>query len=81
MKGYDEGYPGLGRLVGSTRGETIRMIEPHRGALGARNRVAAALSAAMMKGDVEAVVAALTLLGVRTVFQDMPHGWLQSRSA
>jgi hypothetical protein len=74
MMGWDEGYRGLGRLVGSTKGETIQMIEPNRGALAKRNGVAAALSAAMMKGDVEAVVAALTLLGVRPVLQDMPRG-------
>ena len=40
-----------------------------------RKRVAAALSAAMMEGDVEAVVAALTLLGVRMVLHDIPYGW------
>ncbi len=74
MRGCDEGCRGLGRLVGPTKGETIRMIEPNRGAWGARKRVAAALSAAMMEGDVEAVVAALTLLGVRMVLHDIPYG-------
>jgi hypothetical protein len=67
MPGFDEGYAGLVRLMGGPEcgAFKVRVTESHRAAPTARWRIAAAMSVAMMKGDVEAVAAALSLLGVR----------------
>jgi hypothetical protein len=73
MPGFDEGYAGLVRLMGGPESGAFKVIvtELHRAAPTARWRIAAAMSVAMMKGDVEAVVAALRLLGVRPSRQAM----------
>jgi ribosomal 50S subunit-associated protein YjgA (DUF615 family) len=68
MLGFDHGYAGLGRLTGRQESGEIRVnvTESHRAAPTARRRAAAAMSVAMMNGDVEAVVAALSKLGGRS---------------
>jgi len=72
MSGLDEGYTGLARFSGGPEnGECSIVIESQRAAPNARRRVAAAMSVAMMKGDVEAVAAALCLLGARLSRQAM----------
>lgn len=63
MPGFEEGYPGLACLIGAKSGDIV--IEWDRAAPPGRRRLAAAMSVAIMKGDVEAVAAALSLLGVR----------------
>jgi len=67
MSGLDEGYSGLARFSGRPESSEFKgiVIESERAAPNARRRVAAAMSAAMMKGDVEAVAAALCLLCAR----------------
>jgi len=73
MSGLDEGYTGLARFSGGPENGECKgiVIESHRPAPNARRRVAAAMSVAMMKGDVEAVAAALCLLGARPFRQAM----------
>ncbi len=73
MSGLDEGYTGLARFTGRPENGEFKgiVIELQRAASNARRRVAAAMSAAMMKGDVEAVAAALCLLGARPSRQAM----------
>jgi hypothetical protein len=73
MSGLDEGYSGLARFWGRPENGEFKgiVIESQRAAPNARRRVAAAMSAAMMKGDVEAVAAALCLLGARPWRQAM----------
>ena len=58
------GYPGLARLIGRPE-RTGDQIIVSNVQVTARRRAAAAMSTAMMKGDVEGVLAALRLLGVR----------------
>jgi len=67
LPGFDEGYAGLARLTRRPECGDFKVIviESHRAAPSAHWRIAAAMSVAMTKGDVEAVVAALRLLGVR----------------
>jgi hypothetical protein len=76
MPGIDQGYTGLARLTGRPESGDIKgiVIESHRAAPTARRRVAAAMSVAMMKGDVHAVVAALTKLGEAPSRQALDHG-------
>ena len=71
MPRFDKSYWGLDRLLGRAKGLGIRLIELDGAASSARKRLAAAMSIAMMKGDVEAVVAALTSLGAPTPREDM----------
>ena len=61
--GSEMGYPGLARLIGrpESTGDQIIVSNMHVAA----RRAAEAMSTAMMKGDVEGVLAALRLLGVR----------------
>ena len=60
---FRNGYPGLARLIGRAEGTGDQIIVSNM-QVAARRRAAAAMSTAMMKGDVEGVLAAL-LLGVR----------------
>jgi hypothetical protein len=62
MTGSEMGYPGLARLIGrpESAGDQIIVVQ-----VAARQQAAAAMSTAMMKGDVEGVLAALRVLGVR----------------
>ena len=73
MSGLDEGYTGVACFSGRPEnGEFEGIVIESRGAApNARRRIAAAMSAAMMKGDVEAVAAALCLLGARPSRQAM----------
>jgi hypothetical protein len=57
------GYPGLARLIGPE--STGHQIIVSNMQVAARQRAAADMWAAMMKGDVEGVLAGLLLLGVR----------------
>ncbi|HME83232.1 MAG TPA: hypothetical protein VKG91_01455 [Roseiarcus sp.] len=66
MTGSEMGYPGLARLIGRPESAGDQIIVSNM-QVAARRRAAAAMSTAMMKGDVEGVVAALRLLGVRAV--------------
>ena len=61
--GSEMGYPGLARLIG--RPESTGQIIVSNMQVAARPPAAAAMSTAMMKGDVEGVLAAVRLLGVR----------------
>jgi len=69
MMGF--GGHGLSRLLGAEGGGGIQIIEPDRAPSWARRRAAAAMCVAMLKGDVETVVAALTMLGVPTPPRDI----------
>ena len=64
MTGSEMGYPGLGRLIGRPESTGDQIIVSNM-QVAARRSAAAAMSTAMMKGDVEGVLAALRLLGVR----------------
>ena len=57
-------YPGLARLIGRPEGAGDQIIVSNM-QVAVRRRAAEAMSTAMMKGDVEEVLAALRLLGVR----------------
>ncbi len=63
MTGSEMRYPGLARLIGrrESAGDLIIVSNMQ---VAARRRAAAAMSTAMMKGDVEGVLAALRRLGV-----------------
>ncbi len=64
MPSFNEGYAGLARLLGRANGAfegTIVISSPSRPLI-ARRQVAEAMSAAMVSGDVDGVVAALSLL-------------------
>jgi hypothetical protein len=73
MSRLDEGYTGLARFSGRPETGEFRgiVIKSQRAAPNAPRRLAAAMSAAMMKGNVEAVAAALCLLGARPSRQAM----------
>jgi hypothetical protein len=58
------GYPGLARLIGRSESTADQIIVSNV-QVTARRRAAEAMSTAMMKGDVEGVLAALRQLGVR----------------
>ena len=69
MPEFDGGYTGLARPAESSEIQVI--IESRRSASTGRRQVAAAMFAAMMSGNVEAVVAALSQLGVLRPPQSM----------
>ena len=58
------GYPGLARLIGRPESTGDQIIVSNM-QVAARPRAAAAMCAAMKRGDVEGVLAALRRLGVR----------------
>jgi len=64
MTGSGMGYPGLARLIGHPESTGGQIIVSNM-QVAARRSAAAAMSTAMMKGDVEGVLAALRLLGAR----------------
>jgi hypothetical protein len=64
MMGSEMGYPGLARLIGRPESAGNQMIVSNT-QISVRRRAAEAMSTAMMKGDLEGVLAALRLLGVR----------------
>jgi hypothetical protein len=64
MMGSEIGYPGLVRLIGRPERTGDQIIVSNM-QVAARRRAAEAMSTAMVKGDVEGVLAALRLLGVR----------------
>ena len=66
MTGSEMGYPGLARLIGRPESTGDQIIVSNT-QVAARRRAAAVMCAAMMKGDVEGVLAALRRLGVRAV--------------
>jgi len=66
MTGSEIGYPGLARLSGRPESPGDQIIVSNM-QVAARRRAAAAMCAAMMKGDVEGLLAALRRLGVRAV--------------
>jgi hypothetical protein len=65
MMGSEMGYPGLARLIGRPESTGDQIIVSNVQVAVTRQQAAAAMSTAMMKGDVEGVLAALRLLGVR----------------
>ena len=65
MTGSEMGYPGLARLIGRPESAGNQIIVRNM-QVAARRRATAAMSTAMIKGDVEGVLAALRLLGVQT---------------
>jgi hypothetical protein len=65
MMGSEMGYPGLARLIGRPESTADQIIVSNVQVAVTRQQAAAAMSTAMMKGDVEGVLAALRLLGVR----------------
>ena len=58
------GYPGLARLIGRPESSGDQIIVNNM-QVAARQQTAASMSTAMLKGDVEGVLAALRQLGVR----------------
>jgi hypothetical protein len=66
ITGSEMGYPGLARLIGRSESAGDQRIVSNM-QLAARRQAAVAMSTAMMKGDVEGVLAALRRLGVRAV--------------
>lgn len=75
MLKVDEGNALLARMIGRVKSTNVEGIDirPHRGAPAVRKEVAASLSRAMMNGDIQGVVAALSRLGVRPQLHDMRH--------
>jgi hypothetical protein len=63
--GSEMGYPGSARLIGRPASTGDQIIVSNVQVAATRRRAAEAMSTAMMKGDVEGVLAALRLLGVR----------------
>jgi len=61
MTGSEMSYPGLARLIGRPESTGDQIIVSNM-QVAARRRAAEAMSTAMMKGDVEGVLAALHLL-------------------
>jgi hypothetical protein len=64
MMGSEMGYPGLSRLIGRPESTDDQIIVNNM-QVAARRRAATVMSTAMMNGDVEGVLAALRLMGVR----------------
>jgi hypothetical protein len=62
--GSETGYPGLARLISRSESTGDQIIVSNM-QVSAWRRAAEAMSTAMMKGDVEGVLAALRLLGAR----------------
>jgi hypothetical protein len=79
ITGFEIGYPGLARLIG--RPESADQIIVSNMQIAARRQAAAAMCAAMMKGDVEGVLAALRRLGVRAVDLDVNFAQVKSLSS
>ena len=75
MPSFNEGYASLARLSGHAKrtGDGAIVIPSAYRPLAARERVAAAMSAAMMTGDVDGVVAALSLLGGQSRREGAPR--------
>ncbi len=72
MPRLDQAYAGLGRLTGRTSGgvdQGIVIVSPCGGE-SARRRIVAAMSEAIMKGDVQGVIVALGLFGVQPQGED-----------
>ncbi len=67
MTGFEMGYPALARLIGRPEDTGGQIIVSNMHVAAERRRAAAAMAVAMMKGDVEGVLAALRRLGVRAV--------------
>ena len=67
MTGSQMSYPALARLIGRPESTGGQIIVSTINVAAAQRRAAAAMSVAMTKGDVEGVLAALRLLGVRAV--------------
>ena len=65
MPRFDEGFAGLARLPGRAGGVGGGVTGSQGGVLSERDRAAAAMSAAIRRGDVKGVVVALRLLGVQ----------------
>jgi hypothetical protein len=63
--GSEMGYPGLARLIGRPESTGDQIIVSKVQVAATRQQTAAAMSTAMMKGDVEGVLTALRLLGAR----------------
>jgi crotonobetainyl-CoA:carnitine CoA-transferase CaiB-like acyl-CoA transferase len=63
MMGSEMGYAGLARLIGRPESTGDQIVVSNM-QVATRRQAAAAMSTAMMKGDVEGVLAALRLLGV-----------------
>ena len=70
LTGSEMSYPGLARLIGRPESSGDQIIVGNM-QVAVRRRAAAAMSTAMMKGDVEGVLAALRRLGVRAVDRDV----------
>jgi hypothetical protein len=66
MTSSEMSYPGLARLIGRPESTGDQIVVSNI-QVAARRRAAAAMSAAMRKGDVEGVLVALRRLGVRAV--------------
>jgi hypothetical protein len=66
ITGSEMGYPGLARLIGRPENTGDQIIVSNM-QVAARRRAAAAMATAIMKGDVEGVLAALRRLGMRAV--------------
>ncbi len=67
LTGSEMSYPALARLIGRPESTGGQIIVSNMHVVAPRRQAAAAMSAAMTKGDVEGVLAALRLLGVRAV--------------
>ena len=67
MTGSEMSYPALARLIGRPESTGGQIIVSTINVAAAQRRAAAAMSVAMTKGDVEGVLAALRLLGLRAV--------------
>jgi hypothetical protein len=67
MRGSEMNYPALARLIGCSGSAGGQIIVSNMHVATQRRRAAAAMSAAMTKGDVEGVLAALRRMGVRAV--------------
>jgi hypothetical protein len=65
MTGSEMAYAGLARLIGRKESAGDQIIVSNM-QVSARQRAAAAMSAAMMNGDLEGLLAALRRLGVQT---------------
>jgi hypothetical protein len=67
LTGSETSYPALERLIGRPESAGGQIIVSNMRVAAQRRPAAAAMSAAMTKGDVEGVLAALRRLGARAV--------------
>ena len=67
MTGSETSYAALARLIGRPENTGGQIVVGNIHVAAERRRAAAAMAAAMTKGDVEGVLAALRRLGVQTV--------------